>query len=369
MKNIALNIRDFFLDDKLLLAATIAAIVTSFFNRPHLSYVNFHVIVSVFCIMTLVQVYQRLHVLDYFARELIIKSHSKRALMQMLLALTFVGAMFLTNDMTVLTFVPLFILIARQLDFSPILPVTLITISANLGSSLTPFGSPHNIFLVSFYHMTIRHFFEYSIPILIVSIIMLTATTFLFPKEPIKLHGLHPVEVEKGPLWYFVPLTIVVFLAVFSLIPLWVTPILVIIAILVFDPKLFKTVDYGLLLTFFCFFIAVGNLSHIPTIATFMRSLVGTAKQTYLTGLISCQLIANVPTEILLSSFTNHSHAMFLAINIGGVGTMFASLANLIAYKRFKKGWGKDIGKFLVVFTGMNFLFLIILGTFGYFLI
>ncbi len=126
-------------------------------------------------------------------------------------------------------------------------------------------------------------------------------------------------------------------LAVFSLIPLWVTPILVIIAILVFDPKLFKTVDYGLLLTFFCFFIAVGNLSHIPTMATFMRSLVGTAKQTYLTGLISCQLIANVPTEILLSSFTNHSHAMFLAINIGGVGTMFASLANLIAYKRLKK--------------------------------
>lgn len=132
MKKIALNVRDFFLDDKILLAATISAIVTSFFNRPHLSYVNFHVIVSVFCIMTLVQVYQRLHVLDFFARELIIKSHSKRALMQMLLALTFVGAMFLTNDMTVLTFVPLFILIARQLEFSPILPVTLITISANL---------------------------------------------------------------------------------------------------------------------------------------------------------------------------------------------------------------------------------------------
>ena len=64
MKNIALNIRDFFLDDKLLLAATIAAIVTSFFNRPHLSYGNFLVIVSVFCIMTLVQVYQRLHVVD-----------------------------------------------------------------------------------------------------------------------------------------------------------------------------------------------------------------------------------------------------------------------------------------------------------------
>lgn len=362
-------IKEFVLDDKLLLIAATAAVITSFFSRPKLEYVNFHVIVSVFCIMTLVQVYQRLHVLDYFAREIIVKSRSKRVLMQTMLTLTFFGSMVLTNDMTVLTFVPLFILIARQLEISPILPVTLITIAANLGSSLSPVGSPHNIFLVSFYKMSMHDFFSYAWPVLLVSVLMLSTTTLLFSNEKIKVHGLHPVEINRGPLWYFIPLTIVVFLTVFSLVPLWLTPILVIIAILTFDRQLFKTVDYGLLFTFFFFFISVGNLSHIPEVAHFMQSLVRTPKETYLTALISCQIIANVPAEILLSSFTDFDKAMFLAINIGGVGTMFASLANLIAYKRFKKGWGKDMAKFLAVFTGMNFLFLTILGILGYFLV
>lgn len=356
-------------NDKLMLVAIIAAVVTSLLTPPHFNDVNWHVIVNVFCIMTMVQIYEHLHVLEFLANHLISSSKTERRLVQMLLLLTFFGAMFLTNDMTVLTFAPLVILIAIRGNFSPIMPMTLMTISANLGSSLMPFGSPHNITIVSYYDINIGTFFSYSLPLMLFSLVVLAICTFFFPNKSVEVGNIGRVDIDKRPLFVFIPLTLLIFASVIINNVTWLKWIvlaLVIITVSLYRPKTFKQVDYGLLVTFFCFFIAVGNLSRLPSINHLLGAISSTSVRTYLAGLLSCQFMSNVPTAILLSRFTHCAEALFLAVNIGGLGTLIASVANMITYKRYKTGYGKHVGKFLFIFMGVNILALLLFGFFGY---
>lgn len=356
-------------NDKLMLVAIIAAIITSLLTPPHIKDVNWHVIVNVFCIMAMVQIYEHLHVLEFLANRLISSSKTERRLIQMILLLTFFGAMFLTNDMTVLTFAPLVILIAIRGNFSPIMPITLMTIAANLGSSLMPFGSPHNITIVSYYNISIGTFFSYSLPLMLFSLVVLTICTFFFPNKPVEVGKIGRVNIDKRPLLIFIPLTLLIFASVLiNNIPWlkWVALSLVLITVGIYRPKTFKNIDYGLLVTFFCFFIAVGNLSRLPSVNHLLSAISATNVRTYIAGLLSCQFMSNVPTAILMSRFTNCAEALFLAVNIGGLGTLIASVANMIAYKRYKTGYGKHVGKFLTIFMGVNILALLLFGTFGY---
>ncbi|MBU3851208.1 MAG: sodium:cation symporter [Candidatus Paralactobacillus gallistercoris] len=362
------NLKHFF-SDKLMIVAIIAALITSLLTPPHMADVNWHVIVNVFCIMAMVQIFEHLHVLEFFATHLISSSRTERHLMQMLLLLTFFGAMFLTNDMTVLTFVPLVILIAIRCNFSPIMPITLLTIAANLGSSLMPFGSPHNITIVSYYNISIGKFFSYSLPLMLFSLLVLGICSFLFPNKPVEVGQLEDIKIDKGPLLVFVPLTLLIFTSVIinNITWLkWVVLALVLITVTIYRPQTFKQIDYGLLVTFFCFFIAVGNLSRLPSINHLLAAISATDVRTYLAGLLSCQFMSNVPTAILMSRFTHCAQALFLAVNIGGLGTLIASVANMIAYKHYKTGYGKHVGKFLFIFMGVNILALLLFGFFGY---
>lgn len=362
----------YFLNEKLMIISILAAILTSILKRPHFSYINWHVIVNVFCIMAVVKVYEHLHVLEYIADKLISSSKTERHLIQVLLLLSFFGAMFLTNDMTVLAFVPLVILISLESQFSPILPVVLITIAANLGSSLMPFGSPHNITIVSYYNISIQKFLSYSLPLMLFSLLMLFICSLFFPNRPVKTNNLDKIYINKKPLFLFIPLTLLIFISVIINNVFWLKWIvlcLVIISLIFYRPQIFKQIDYGLIVTFICFFIAVGNLSRLPEINSLLSQLSSTSVKTYFVGLISCQFMSNVPTAILFSRFTHCAQALFLAVNIGGLGTLIASVANMIAYKRYKHDYGKHMSKFLYIFAGVNLLALILFGFFGYLMI
>ncbi len=269
------------------------------------------------------------------------------------------------------------------------------TISANLGSSLMPFGSPHNITIVSYYDINIGTFFSYSLPLMLFSLVVLAICTFFFPNKPVEVGNIGRVDIDKRPLFVFIPLTLLIFASVIINNVTWLKWIvlaLVIITVSLYRPKTFKQVDYGLLVTFFCFFIAVGNLSRLPSINHLLGAISSTSVRTYLAGLLSCQFMSNVPTAILLSRFTHCAEALFLAVNIGGLGTLIASVANMITYKRYKflavnigglgtliasvanmitykrykTGYGKHVGKFLFIFMGVNILALLLFGFFGY---
>ena len=147
---------------------------------------------------------------------------------------------------------------------------------------------------------------------------------------------------------------------VFRIIPYWLGLVAIPISLFLLDRKALKDVDYPLLATFFCFFIFAGNMSRIPAVSELFSSLL--EKNTLLVSILSCQVISNVPSAILLSQFTTDYPALLLGVNIGGTGTLIASLASLISFREYTAHNPGKAGSYLAQFSAYNFGFVIVLS-------
>lgn len=144
-----------------------------------------------------------------------------------------------------------------------------------------------------------------------------------------------------------------------GVLPKWVSFLAVLVSTLLYCPKLVREVDYALLATFVCFFVFVGNLGRIDAVSGLLSSVI--AGRTLETGILASQVISNVPAALMLSGFTNEAYALLRGVNLGGLGTLVASLASLISFKLYAKAPGAKTGKYLAVFTGVNIAFLAVL--------
>ncbi|CAJ1179975.1 MULTISPECIES: SLC13 family permease [Companilactobacillus] len=356
--------------DKVLWIAGAAAILTSIFiSPPQLMDINWKTLASLLSMMIIIQIYDYLDFLKYYAAYMTHKAKTTRQMIFMLASLAFFGAMFLTNDVTILTLVPLFYQLSKHIKVNPIFPVIIITMAANLGSMFTPFGNTHNLFLLTHFNLGIKQFFIMSTPITIVTFLAIFLSTRFFAKDPIELTELPAVELNIPSLTLTVAVTVIIFLGIFSVIPMWGSLIAAILLVIFINPHILESVDYSIVLIFMCFFIAVGNINREPAIVNNLHQFLQTRTSTYLTSIITSQFISNVPTTILVSKFSKFVHAIFLGTNIGGLGTVVGSLANLLAFKQYRFFFKKNPGKYLLYFTIINFAMLIIIGTIGYFLI
>ncbi|WP_334329598.1 SLC13 family permease [Companilactobacillus sp. HBUAS59699] len=356
--------------DKVLWIAGAAAILTSIFiSPPQLMDINWKTIASLTSMMIIIQIYDYLDFLKYYAAYLTHKAKTTRQMMLMLASIAFFGAMFLTNDVAILTLVPLYYQLSKHLKINPIFPVIIIAMAANLGSIFTPFGNTHNLFLLTHFDLGIKQFFIMSAPITIINFLAIFLLTRFFPKDKVELSALPTVELNIPSLSLTVFVTIVIFLGIFSVIPMWGSLIAAILLVIFINPHILESVDYSIVLIFMCFFIAVGNINREPSIVNHLHDFIQTRGSTYLTSIITSQFISNVPTTILVSKFSKYVHAIFLGTNIGGLGSVVASLANLLAFKQYRFFFKENPGKYLAVFSGINFTMLIIIGTIGYFLI
>ena len=168
--------------DKILQITIFITIISLFFARPRLADINFHTLFSVAAMLTLIQIYAYLHVLDVLAYKLTSIADNTRKLNILFTLLSIISGMFLGNDITVLTLIPLYLNIAKKYRLPQILPVTLIGMGANIGAAFTPWGNPHNIFLVSRYNVNAVEFFKWSIPYLLVSLIIMAIVFIFIPK-------------------------------------------------------------------------------------------------------------------------------------------------------------------------------------------
>ncbi|MDO1605710.1 SLC13 family permease [Lactobacillus sp. YT155] len=356
--------------DKVLLIAFVAAIITSFLSAPHIIQdINWHMIGSLLSMMLLVQVYEYLDFLEYIATELSIKAKTVRQLMVVIVCLSFFGAMVLTNDITILTMIPLFHKMAKHLKINPVMPVILIAVSSNLGSIFTPFGNAHNLYVLSHYNLSITQFFKMSAPISIISFVVLLLLTMTFPKQEIQARELKKIVLNKPALAITFAITILFFLSIFSFIPIWIPLIFSIVWTLLLNYHVTEAVDYALLLTFMCFGVAVGNASRIPEVVQLFKFLEKDPMSIYLTSLITSQFMSNVPTTILVSQFTKDVTAVFLGTNLAGIGTVISSMANLLTFKQYNFFFKVKPLRFLVTFFVVDLLLLILFGVIGAFLI
>ena len=315
---------EFLKKECVLVIAVTLAILSSFISIPKMSYIDFNVLILLFNLMVVVAAFKELKVLDSIAIGLLKKCNTYTSISLALVFITFISSMIVTNDVALITFVPLSIVIVRKANINVLKIVIFQTLAANLGSSFTPMGNPQNLFIYSFYNLSPIDFFKITLPIVILAVLFL----------------------------------------VLLVIDYKVTFLITIVMVLILNKKLFSQVDYSLLITFIGFFIFVGNISTMDVVKNFMEGILNSPKSTFLASVLSSQVISNVPATMLLSGFTDHFKELLLGVNIGGMGTLIASLASVISYKIYASEFGND--NYMKSFTFYNILGLIIFVPIAY---
>lgn len=346
--------------------AAFVAVVTCFLVPPDGEYLNYFDFKTLSCLFLTLAVVCALRNIAFFtilARKLVNLAGNLRSLFLLLIIITFIGSMIIANDMALITFLPLgyFALSVIKLEKYMAYLFVLQNISANLGGMLTPFGNPQNLYLYSYFNIPTGQFCQIMLPAFLVAVALLVLACL--PVKPIKFtinedYG-EKLNIKKTILYCI--LFALSILIVFRVVP-FLVGLIIIPAILFFvDRDSLKMVDYPLLGTFFFFFIFAGNLSRVDAVNTAISSLLQT--DTLLVTVLCCQFISNVPSAILLSRFTGNFAALLLGVNIGGTGTLIASLASLITFSEFKLLHPEQTKKYLLIFTLVNAAFLIILTT------
>lgn len=355
---------EFLKKECVLVIAVTLAILSSFISMPKLSYIDFKVLILLFNLMVVVAAFKELKFLDSIAIGLLKKCNTYTSISLALVFITFISSMIVTNDVALITFVPLSIVIARKANINVLKIVIFQTLAANLGSSFTPMGNPQNLFIYSFYNLSPIDFFKITLPIVVLAVLFLVLLVFKDKKMNLSL-DLEDVKIDnKRDVYLFGGLFLIILLSVFHVIDYKVTFLITIVMVLILNKKLFSQVDYSLLITFIGFFIFVGNISTMDVVKNFMEGILNSPKSTFLASVLSSQVISNVPATMLLSGFTNHFKELLLGVNIGGMGTLIASLASVISYKIYTSEFGND--NYMKSFNFYNILGLIIFVPLAY---
>jgi Na+/H+ antiporter NhaD/arsenite permease-like protein len=356
--------------DPVFFISGILAIVSCFFVHPdkeYLGYIDFRVLAILFCMMLVVSELVILGVFDKLTNKLLSKVHSSRLVSLILVWLSFFMGMILTNDVTLVTLVPFAIALMKSFDDRKTLTFTLIlmTVATNLGSMQTPIGNPQNIYLYTHYNMEIGSFMLMMLPYSLCSLVLVTIAVFILCKDMMIQHenDTEQKQISGVKLAVCIILFILSLLVVLRVMHFLIAFAVLAIIMLMMDRKAFKGVDYTLLITFIFFFVFVGNMGRIDVIYNTISGSV--EKSPVLTAIASSQVISNVPAAILLSVFTDNGDALVIGTNLGGLGTLIASMASLITYKfhaALPKAKEKSIS-YIGAFTVVNIIFLAVLLT------
>lgn len=365
MTKTAATITAFLKSQIVLTVSATAALVSMCFvppDRAYPDYLNISVLILLFCLMAVIAGLRSIGLFERMTALLLRRAGTVRGLGLILANLCFFTSMFVTNDVALITFVPLTVLLFEALDNRRdfIWTVVLETIAANLGSMLTPIGNPQNLYLYTYYHLSLLDFLRILLPLGIAGYALMTITAKFLRRDVIA----PPAEKELPPLSRpqlvcYLVLFVLCLLTVLRVVPDWACLAVTCAAVLIADRRLFLKIDYSLLLTFVCFFIFVGNIGRIPQIRDLLFDLLA-GRELLVTVLLS-QVISNVPAAVMLSGFTDNVEALLKGVNIGALGTPIASLASLISYRFYVKSRLAQPGKYLGVFFAVNFTMLVVL--------
>lgn len=311
--------------------------------------------------MLAIKAFEELKVLDKFAISILNKCNNSKSVSAILISLCFFSSMIVTNDVALLTFVPLTLVISRKTKMPMMETIILQTIAANIGSSLTPMGNPQNLFIYSFYGLTPKPFFMTVLLLAILGIISLYFFLQRLDKKELKVE-IPPIQVndpKRTMVWGIV--LVVIIASIFGVIPYQAALFITLMTAAIKNRKLLFKIDYFLLLTFICFFIFVGNISNTNAVHTMASANLKDSDSIYFNSILLSQFISNVPASILLAEFTSNWRPLLLGVNIGGLGTIIASMASVISYKLYIQSYPSQGKKYLLKFSVYNFLFLALL--------
>ena len=356
-----------------LCVAIAAAVITSCIVPPdaaYLDYFDLKTLSCLFCTLAVVCALKNIRFFTILAHRIVRATGNTHTAVLTLVLITFIGSMLIANDMALLTFLPLGFFILNCTGKQKLMAFTFImqNIAANLGGMLTPFGNPQNLYLYSHFNIPNAKFLAIMAPPFALATVMIVVCCLVFvPSEKIAVVEGEDMKLPVQRTALYLALFVLSIAIVFRTIPYWVG-LIVIPAVLMFaDRKALKQVDYPLLFTFVCFFIFAGNMGRMEGVRALFSALLD--KSVLLFSALSCQCISNVPSAILLSQFTDNYRELLLGVNIGGAGTLIASLASLITFREYVAHNPGKSGSYILRFSAFNFAFLGVLLLFGYLLL
>ena len=357
------TIRSWCRANAMLVISLLAAAATAFFVPPDSAYLGYYDLKTLSCLFSVLAVVGALRDLDVFSalsQRMVHTFSTVRGVCTALVIITMFGSMLLTNDTALLTFLPLgwFVPSVTGQEKHAALLFILQNCAANLCGMITPFGNPQNLYLFSYYGIPTGTFFSVMLPPFILSTVLILLCCLLFPKDRLTVPEAQ-VVVDRRRAAVYGGLFCLAVAMVLRLIPYGPGLAVIVLALWFLDRHALKSVDWGLLATFAAFFTFSGNLARIDAVREVLSGLLD--KNTLLVSVLSCQFISNVPSAILLSQFTSNYTDLLVGVNIGGVGTLIASLASLITFREYMNHNPGKSKYFLMVFSAFNFGFLIIL--------
>ncbi|MBQ7354847.1 MAG: citrate transporter [Clostridia bacterium] len=359
-----MKLLEFVKKNVVLTVAIVAAAVTMLIvppDREYLGYFDVKTLTCLFCVLAVVCALKNISFFYILAKRIVRSFKTVRMSVLALVYITFIGSMLIANDMALLTFLPLgyFVLSAAGAERHMAFTFVMQNVAANLGGMLTPFGNPQNLYLYTKFEIPAGEFVSIMLVPFVISILLITVLCCLFlPAEPLQVTESDTKLDRKKCIIYGILFALSIAI-VFRGIPYWLGLVVIPPVLFAMDRKALKMVDYPLLLTFVAFFVFSGNMARIDAVRNLLEFLL--EKSTLLVSVISCQVISNVPSSILLSQFTDNYRELLWGVNIGGVGTLIASLASLITLREYTSHNPGKTGSYVKLFSAVNFGLLFIL--------
>lgn len=375
--------------ETVLFIAGILAVLSMFVvhpDRTYITYIDFRTLAILFCLMTIVAAFRNMGVFDRMAAMLLKQVKGLASVVLVMVLLCFFLSMVITNDVALITFVPLTIIVFRKLEETVrmrwmISCIVLQTVAANLGSMLTPIGNPQNLFLygkaleikaLKGMGNFLTLMLPYSLCSLLLLLICIAVIRWFWRRDVLVIGQVQLSELgEQEKLSHrskhavaYVLLFGVSLLTVAHIIPYPISFLVVFIYVWIRDRDILKKVDYSLLATFVALFLFIGNLGRISVFRALLQQVIEGREM--FTAVFASQVMSNVPAAVLLEKFTDRIPVLIVGTNLGGLGTLIASMASLISYKYMVRENPEAKGTYMVLFSVVNVVFLVILCALAY---
>lgn len=373
------RIKIFLKNETVLIISLVLAVLSSFAVRPdseYAEYIDFRTLALLLSLMLVVAGAAKLGIFRWIAVRLVNTASDMRQLALILVMLCFVFSMFITNDVSLITFVPLAIevLTMAHMEQYMIKVIVLQTVAANLGSMLTPIGNPQNLYLYGLSGMGMQDFCLLMLPYTLTALVMLVVSVFIFiRKDRMAADGMRgtqevctdTADADKNVVLLHV--RYVMYALLFALCLLTVARVIsyqallviILAAVAIIDRNVLGKADYSLLLTFVFLFVFIGNIGRIKAVSAFLAEII--TGHEIITGIMASQVMSNVPAAILLSGFGSNIRGLIVGVNLGGLGTIIASMASLISYRFYASCKAGSVSRYMVFFTLVNVIFLAVL--------
>ena len=361
MKKVLTAISAFVRREVVLCIVILLAIISAFFVPPsaaYIDYIDWDTLALLFSLMAVMKGFQHAGLFSFLAGKLLRYANTSVKLVLVLVFLPFFLSMAVTNDVSLITFVPFAIIVLKGAGLEKLVVpvVALQTLAANLGSMLTPIGNPQNLYLYNLSGMGFGGVVLTMLPYVALSGAGLLIASLCFKRTPVEGVEISSALGSPFALGWPAVFFAVCMLGLFEVVPPLIIAAAVLVFLLIADRRTLAKVDYSLLATFIALFVFIGNMGNIPAFREFLSSIIS-GNELYV-GILASQVISNVPAALLLSGFSTRYYALLAGCNLGGLGTLIASMASLISYKTLAREYPRKRPKYLLVFTAYNLVFL-----------